>query len=159
MVVFGQYLGEHIHNGEHEKRADGRGHAQNCLVFVEWGHIAAEFREFAGFYNVILSYFAVSWDMVGSIQDKNITLGGLIKKAQASPMAQGAASTAEDRLADLVSLSDEAKSKLTRSRKVSGYLQMFGTFLKLLNAPAAHAAVPGYDLDGTGKKTSFQKDV
>ena len=96
--------------------------------------------------------------MVEGVRDSNVTLGGLIRKAQSSSAAEGKASSAEDRLADLVDLSAEAKSKLTRSRKVSGYLQMFGTFLKLLNT-SSRAPVPGYDVNAAQKKAGFQKDV
>jgi hypothetical protein len=79
--------------------------------------------------------------MVDRVTYKPVTLGGMVLEAQkkaketlANPLS-GALTEQQSAIADKVSLSEGARAKLTAARKVEGYLRVFGSFLKLLNAP------------------------
>lgn len=106
--------------------------------------------------------------MVDRIDSKPVTLGAMVLKAQkkaaetlANPLS-GALDDNQKAVADQVSLSEPARARLSAARKVEGYLRVFGSFLKLLNAPQYGISPTKYGLEqnlGSTKKTSFQKDV
>lgn len=106
--------------------------------------------------------------MVDGISNKPITLGAMILKAQKKAAltlqnAQSAILTNDEiRIADQVSLSEGARNKLASARKVDGYLRVFSSFLKLLNAPqfGLKPVKPGFEQSPqTTEKRLFQRDI
>ena len=100
----------------------------------------------------------IQFSMVEVIKYVPVTLGGMIKSAQ-ERIANGTLTTAtpaESRLTDIIDISDAAKQKLGRARKVGGYLQAFDAFFRALNRPMS-----SYNSGVVSqiKKTTYQKDV
>lgn len=106
--------------------------------------------------------------MVDGISDKPITLGAMILKAQKKAaltlqnMPPASLAGDEAKIADHVSLSEGARNKLTAARKVDGYLRVFSSFLKLLNAPqyGLKPAKSGFEQNQPAiEKRLFRRDI
>jgi hypothetical protein len=106
--------------------------------------------------------------MVDGIYDKPVTLGAMILKTQkkAAVSLQNPLSAAltndEAGIADQISLSEGARNKLASARKVDGYLRIFSSFLKLLNAPqyGLKPVKPGFEQSPQAiEKRFFQRDI
>ncbi len=102
--------------------------------------------------------------MVDAVSDRTTLFTKAVEKAktQAEKSRFSASlSSAQERLADLVVISPEAKAKALSAKKADGYLRIFGAFLKLFNAQPYGIRPTTYGVEDLlkGKTTTFQKDV